>query len=98
MALNNFSASLSWIPPPYNCSLTYMVESVDEESESVSFLGNTTFTCITVTTLMVGESYIFRAASVDAADRVSNWSQPVLLVMQGLSLLLYTCILRTVNE
>ena len=83
MALNSFSASLSWTSPPYNCSLNYTLEVVHKENASVVFLSNSS---INVTTLMVGQSYSFRVASVDAADRMSNWSQPVLLTMQGLLL------------
>ena len=82
-ALNSSSASISWTPPPYNCSFTYILEIVNEDNESVISLSNSS---IIVTTLIVGKSYSFRVASVDAAERMSNWSQPVLLAMQGLLL------------
>ena len=83
MALNNYSAILSWTPPPYNCSLVnYSLEIVDEENiVSVFFLSNTS---TLVTTLMVGKIYTFRVSSVYAAGNMSNWSQPVSLAMQGL--------------
>ena len=86
MALNNFSASLSWIPPPYNCSLTYIVEVVDEQNVLVVSMNSTELTTMNVTTLNMGKTYSFMVASVDAAERMSNWSQPVLLAMQGLIL------------
>ena len=57
------------------------------EENTLVYLGNTTFTNIVVTILMAGGTYSFRVASVDAADRMSNWSQSVSLVMQGLLLL-----------
>ena len=41
---------------------------------------------MTVTTLNMGETYIFGVASADAAGRGSSWSQPVSLAMQGLLL------------
>ena len=82
MALNSSSASLSWTPPPpYNCSLNYVLEIVNEENVSVVFLSNNS---IILTTLMVGKNYTFRVASVYAAGNISNWSQPVSLAMQGL--------------
>ena len=86
MALSNFSASLSWIPPPYNCSLNYSLEVVDEHNLSVVFLGSTNLNRINITTLNIGKTYSFMVASVDAAKRMSNWSQPVSLAMQGLVL------------
>ena len=85
-ALNNFSASLSWTPHPYNCSLNYILEVADEENVSVVYLGSTESTTTNVTTLEVGKTYSFRVASVDAAEEMSNWSQPVSLAMQGLLL------------
>ena len=84
MALNSSSASLSWTPPPYNCSLSYILRVVDEETVLVSSLCSTESTATNVTTLNIGKTYSFRVASVDAAERISNWSQPVLLAMQGL--------------
>ena len=86
MALNNFSASLSWTPPPYNCSLKYRLEVVDEENVSVIFLGSANLTRMNVTILNMGKTYSFMVASVDAVERMSNWSQPVSLAMQGLLL------------
>ena len=80
MALNSFAAILSWTPPPYNCSLNYSLEIVEEESISVVILSNS---ITLVTTLMVGKNYTFRVASVYAADNMSNWSQAVSLAMQG---------------
>ena len=93
-ALNEFSASISWILPPYNCSLNYILNVVDEKSVSVS-LGSTELTGMNVTTLNMGKTYSFMVASVDAAERMSNWSQPVLLAMQGLLLF---CNHKIVNE
>ena len=79
-ALNSSSANISWTPPSYNCSFTYILEIANEDNVSVSLSDSS----IIVTTLMLGKTYSFRVASVDAAERVSNWSQPVLLAMQGL--------------
>ena len=97
MALNNFSASLSWMPPPYNCSLNYILEVVNETNTctSVVYLYSTDLTTKNVTTLIMGNTYSFMVASVDAADRMSNWSQSVSLAMQGL---LSFCKHKTVNE
>ena len=95
MALNKFSASLFWTPPPYNCSLNYSLEVVDEQNVSVVFLGSTNLTTINVTTLNMGKNYSFIVASVDAAERMSSWSQPVSLAMQGLQLF---CNHKIVNE
>ena len=95
MALNNFSASLSWTPPPYNCSLSYILEIVDEENMSVVWLDSTESSKRNVTTLNIGRTYSFMVASVDAAMRMSNWSQPVSLAMQGLLLF---CSYKIVNE
>ena len=83
MALNNFSAILSWTRPPYNCSLiNYSLEILNEENVvSVVFLSNSN---TLLTTLMVGKNYTFRVASVSAAGNMSNWSQPVSLAMKGL--------------
>ena len=84
MAVDKFSAILSWTPPPYNCSISnYSLEIVDEENAvSVVSLSNTS---TLVTTLMVGKIYTFRVASVYAAgSNMSNWSQPVSLAMKGL--------------
>ena len=87
-ALNNYSAILSWTPPPYNCALiNYSLEIVNEENVSVVILSNTS---TLVTTLMVGKNYTFRVASVYAAGNTSNWSQPVSLAMQGLSFAPYS--------
>ena len=80
IALNHFSVSLSWTPPPYNCSLNYILEVANEDNVLLVFLNNSS---TNLTTLIVGQSYWFRVASVDAADRMSNWSQPVSLAMQG---------------
>ena len=80
MALNSSSANISWSPPPYNCSFTSILEIANGDNGSVS-LSNSS---IIVTTLTVGRTYRFRVASVDAAERMSNWSQPVSLAMQGL--------------
>ena len=85
-ALNSSSASLSWTPPPYNCSLNYILEIADGENVSVVSLGSIESTTTNVTTLKMGKTYNFRVASVDAAERMSNWSQPVSLAMQGLLL------------
>ena len=84
MALNNFSASLSWLPPSYNCSLTYVVEVVDGQNVQVVPMNSTESITMNVATLNIGKTYIFMVASVDAAERMSNWSQSVLLAMQGL--------------
>ena len=62
------------------------MEAVDEENASVVLLGSTESTTLIVTTLNMGKSYSFWVASVDAAGRMSNWSQPVSLAMQGLLL------------
>ena len=87
MALNSSSASLSWAPTPYNCSLNnYLLRVADEENVSIVSLGSAESTTTNVTTLNMGKTYTFRVASVDAADRMSNWSQPVSLAMQGLLL------------
>ena len=75
MALNNSSASLSWTPPSYNCSINYNLEVSAEGSTLVIFLVSTELTEINVTTLNVGESYMFRVASMDAAESMSSWSQ-----------------------
>ena len=74
MALNNYSAILSWTPPPYDCSLSnYSLEIADEENAvSVVFFSNTS---TLVTTLMVGKIYTFRVASVYASGNMSNWTQ-----------------------
>ena len=95
VALNNSSASLSWTPPPYNCSLiNYHLEIVEEETNVlVVFVSDTN---ALLTTFMVGKKYTFRVASVDAAERMSNWSQPVTLAMQGL--LFASHIHKIVNE
>ena len=86
LVLNSVSASLSWTSPHYNCSLNYIVQAVDETSGSVIFSKNTTSAGLNLTILMVGESYIFRVASVDEGDRMSNWSQPFSLAMKGLAI------------
>ena len=84
VALNSSSASLSWAPPPYDCSLIhYSLEIVDEETTVSAVLLQLSNTSALLTTLMVGKKYTFRVASVDAAERMSNWSQPVSLAMQG---------------
>ena len=88
MALNSFSAGLSWTSPPYNCSLNHILRVADEENVSVVYWGSTESTAMNVTALNVGKTYSFRVASVDAADRMSNWSQPVSLAMQGLPFVL----------
>ena len=86
-ALNGFSAALSWTTPPYNCSLNYyLLEISDEENASVVSLDAKESTTTILTTLTMGKMYSFRVASVDAAERMSNWSQPVSLAMQGLHL------------
>ena len=36
MALNSFSASVSWTPPPNNCSLNYILEVADKEKAHVA--------------------------------------------------------------
>ena len=72
MALNNFSVSLSWIPPPYNCSLNYILEVVDKQNVLVVFLGSTNLTTFNVTTLNIEKTYSFMIASVDAAERMSQ--------------------------
>ena len=82
-ALNSSSANICWSPPPYNCSFTYILEIVNEDNVSVLSLSSNS---VIVTTLVVGESYSFRVASVDEAERMSNWSQPVSLAVQGLLL------------
>ena len=87
VALNSSSASLSWTPPPYNCSLNHIVEVVNNVCNLVAFSDITTSTGLIVAPLMVGESYIFRVASVDAAERMSDQSQPVSLAMKGLAML-----------
>ena len=80
-ALNNSSANISWTPPPYNCSFTYILEIVNEDNVlDVPLNCSSTI----VTTLVVGKNYSFRVASVDEAERMSNWSQPVSLAIQGL--------------
>ena len=84
MALNNFSASLSWTPSPYNCSLSYILEVVIEVNASVVFLDSTELTTMNVTTLNKEKTYSFMVTSVDEAARKSKWSQPVSLAMQGL--------------
>ena len=94
-ALNSFSAILSWTPPVYNCSLNYILEVADEKDVSVISLGSTESTTTNVITLNMGKTFNFRVASVDAAKRMSNWSQPVSLAMQGLLLL---CNYKTSNE
>ena len=86
MALDTFSASLSWTPPPYSCPLNYTLEVVDEENVSVVFLDSTELTRMNVATLNMGRTYSFRVASVDVVERMSNWSQPASLAMQGLLL------------
>ena len=84
-AVNSSFAILSWTPPSYNCSLNYIVEVADEENVSVVIsLSSIESAPTNVTTLDVGKTYRFRVASVDAAERMSNWSQPVTLAMQGL--------------
>ena len=95
MALNSFSASLSWTAPPNNCSLNYILEVADDENVSVVTLGSTESTTTNVTTLNMGKTYSFKVASVDAAWRMSNWSQPVSLAMQGLLLF---CNCKSVNK
>ena len=62
------------------------MEAVDEENASAVLLGSTESITTIVTILNVGKAYSFRVASVDAAERMSNWSQPVSLAMQGLLL------------
>ena len=79
-ALNNFSARLSSTPPPYNCSLNYILEVADEENLSVVFWGSTKSTTINVTALNIGKTYSFRVASVDADERMSNWSHAASLI------------------
>ena len=88
-AVNSSFAILCWIPPSYNCSINYIVDVADEENVSVVSLGSTKSTAANVTTLNMGETYSFSVASVDAAERMSNWSQPVLLAMQGLLMVCY---------
>ena len=84
-ALNTSSAIVSWTRPPHNCLLyNYIVEVTEKENQSVVSLSSTQSTTMNVTTLDIGKTYSFRVASVDAAERMSNWSQPVLLAMQGL--------------
>ena len=83
MALNSSFANLSWAAPLYSCPLTYIVEVVNNVSGLVVHLENTTSTDLNIITLMVGEIYSFKVASVDVAERMSNWSQSVLLAMQG---------------
>ena len=86
-ALNSSSAILSWTPPPHNCSINnYIVEVANEEGVLVISLGSTESTTANVTSLNMGKVYSFRVASVDAAGRMRNWSQPVSLAMQGLLL------------
>ena len=99
MALNNSSTSLSWTPPPYNCSLNYAIEVLREQTLTEVFIDSAKSTLTIVTVLMVGESYMFRVASVDAAERMSNWSQPVSLAMKGLPLFCDSLLIRLcVNE
>ena len=62
------------------------MEAVDEENAVIVSWRSTELTTIIVTTLNMGKSYRFRVGSVDAAERMSNWSQPVSLAMQGLPL------------
>ena len=96
MALNSSSASLFWTPPLYNCSLKYILEVVDEENVSVVSLYTTESTTTNISKLNMGTTYRFRVASVDGAERMSNWSQPVSLAMQGLLFVLYND--KGVNE
>ena len=82
LAVNSSVVYLSWIPPLYNCSLTYPVE-VAERNGSVVLVDTVNATDLTITTLIIGKVYSFRVASMDAAGRTSNWSEPVFLLIQG---------------
>lgn len=82
LALNSSSVYLSWTPPIYNCSLTYLVQ-VAERDGSVILLNTTNATSLNVATLMTGKVYSFRVASMDAAGRMSDWSEPISLLIQG---------------
>ena len=88
-AVNSSFAILCRTLPSYNCPISYIVDVADEENISVVSLGtsSTKSTASNITTLNIGKTYSFRVASVDAAGRMSNWSQPVSLAMQGLLLL-----------
>ena len=83
VAINSSSVILSWIPPPFNCSLNYILRVSDDENVPVVSFNSTESTTTNVTTLSTGKTYSFRVAGVDAAERMSNWSQPVSLAMQG---------------
>ena len=84
MALNSSSANISWTSPPYNCSFTYVLQIVNEGNVLVVSVSNRS---IIVTLLKEGKGYSFSVASMDAEERMSSWSQPVSLTMQGLLLL-----------
>ena len=62
------------------------MEVADYENVPGVFLASTELTTLKTITLSMGKTYRFRVASVDAAERMSNWSQPMLLAMQGLRL------------
>ena len=69
MALNNSSASLSWTPPPHN-SLNYTMAVVNSVSMLVVSSDITTCNSLIIVPLIVGESYMFRVASMNAAERM----------------------------
>ena len=82
LSLNSSSAVLYWTPPLYNCSLAYPVQ-VAERNGPLILSNTTNATSLTVTNLETGKVFSFSVASMDAAGRVSDWSEPRFLLLQG---------------